>query len=416
MLTTTKFWLWLTSRVPLMPAWKVLEHFGTPDKAYFAEKTEYDAVPDLTAEERLALSDKSVEKADEILEDCQRLNVRILTWQDSDYPERLRSIELPPMVLYLKGRPIRFDEEAMIAMAGTRHASPYGMRMARTFARELTEGGALVVTGVAKGCDQNAVMGAFDARGNVVAVLPGGVDVPFQNDDSGKLLYRDLARYGTMVSEYPPGTPNHGEHFRQRNRILTGLCLALLCVEAGQRSGTLQVAAYAREQDRTTFVIPARVDDLSARGTNELICQGYALPVLSGHDILVHYTGMYPHLLRHTVPVSPSRTAKKPAEIATEPVETSAAEASTLPEDSKKGVDSGKTVDYIDLDTFDDTLTQDEKQILRSIGSNVVTTEELIAGTGLNAGSLMASLTLLTIRGLVISEDGGRFRCAVSFN
>lgn len=414
MLTTTKFWLWLTSSVPLIPAWKVLEHFGTPEKAYFAEKAEYESIADLTEEERLSLSDKSVERADEILEDCQRLNVRILTWQDSDYPERLRSIELPPMVLYVKGRPIRFDEEAMIAMAGTRHASPYGMHMARTFAREITEGGGLVVTGVAKGCDQNAVMGAFDARGRVVAVLPGGVDVPFQTDESGKLLYRDLARYGTMVSEYPPGTPNHGEHFRMRNRILTGLCLALLCVEAGKRSGTLQVAAYAREQDRTTFVIPARVDDMSAWGTNALMCQGYALPVLSGRDILVHYTAMYPQLLRRSVPVSSPRATKKPDEMPSEPVEASAAEPSALPEVSKKGVDSGKAVDYIDLDTFDDTLTQDEKQILRAIGAQVVTAEELIAKTGLNAGSLMASLTLLTIRGLVISEDGGRFRCAVS--
>lgn len=412
MLTTTKFWLWLTSSVRLAPAWQVLEHFGTPEKAYFADRAEYETISDLSAEECLALSDKSVEKAENILADCQRLGVRILTWQDADYPERLRSIELPPMVLYVKGRPVRFDEEAMIAMAGTRHASPYGMYMARTFAREITEGGALVVTGVAKGCDQNAIMGAFDARGSVVAVLPGGVDVPFQSDGHGKLLYRDLARYGTLISEYPPGTPNQGEHFRMRNRVLTGLCLALLCVEAGKHSGTLQVAAYAREQDRTTFVVPARVDDVSARGTNELMCQGYALPVLSGRDILVHYTAMYPHLLRPAVPVSPFKAGKNPVKSAPKEVETPAAEPAGQPKDSKMGVDSGKGVDYIDVDTFDDSLTQEEQQIIRSIGSNVVTTEELIAETGLSASNLMATLTLLTIRGLVIPEDGGRFRCS----
>lgn len=416
MLTTTKFWLWLTDSLPVTTAWTVLEHFGTPEKVYFAEKEAYAAIPDLSEKELGALLNKSMDHVDRILADCQRLSIRILTWQDSEYPERLRSIELPPMVLYLKGRPIHFDDEPLIAMAGTRKASEYGLRMARSFAHDITAGGGIVVTGVAKGCDQNAVMGAFDARGTVVAVLPGGIDVPFTNEESSRLLYRDLARYGTMVSEYPPGTANKGAHFFMRNRILTGLSLAVLCVEAGRRSGTLQVAGYAREQDRTTFVIPARIDDEAAAGTNELMCGGYALPVMSGRDILVHYTAMYPQLLRRTVPVSPSaakavesKKIKVSAQLKEPEVSVS---SDSLPENSQKRVDSQKTVDYIDVDTFHDTLTTDEKQILDAIGSGTATAEELIAATGIQAGSLMATLTLLTIRGLVISEDGGRFRCA----
>lgn len=393
MLTTTKFWLWLTTQVSIDAAWRVLQRFGEPEKAYFADDQDYLSVQGLTEAERQALTDKSTQKVDQILADCQRLHVRILTWQDADYPDRLRSIDLPPMVLYILGRFPQFDGEAVIAMAGTRRASSYGLSMARMFAREITEGGGLVLTGVAPGCDQNAIMGAFDARGSVAVVLPGGVDVPFQNSESSRRLYRDLARYGSLITEYPPGTPNLRQHFRMRNRILSGLSTALLCVEAGQHSGVLQVAAYAREQERTVFVIPARIGDRTAAGTNQLMCEGYALPVLSGQDILVHYTARFPQLLRRCglepEPLAPSNPAPPP-------------------EEDKKGVDSEKSVDYSDLEK-PENLSPAETQILKVLGDQSVTTEELIAQTGLSAADLMASLTLLSLRGYVTPEGGGRF-------
>lgn len=422
MLTPTKFWIWLTQALPPIAAWRVLEQFGTPEKVYFADKPEYARIPELSEKELNALSDKSMECTEQIIADCQRLSVRTITWQDADYPERLRMIELPPMVLYVKGRPLHFDDEPLIAMAGTRKASPYGMKMARIFARQITEGGGLVVTGVAKGCDQNAIMGAFDARGSVIAVLPGGVDVPFSKEESSRLLYRDLARYGTMVSEYPPGTPNTGKHFHMRNRILTGLSLAVLCVEAGRRSGTLQVAAYAREQDRTVYVVPARLDDESAYGTNELMCSGYALPVMSGREILEAYVAMYPRLLRtpaQAAPTPASQQAAEPERAEEKPViieqpkpEKSEQPPVTLPENSETGVDTGKTTDYIDVDTSNQSLTQDERQLLRCFGPGVMTAEELIAASGMSAPTVMAALTMLAINGSVISEDGGRFRLA----
>lgn len=411
MLTTTKFWLWLSTQVSLVTAWRVLDQFGTPEKAYFADPEEYESIPGLSQEELQALSDKSVRQVERILEDCQRLHVRIVTWQDAAYPDRLRGIELPPLVLYFQGRPLQIDDEPVIAMAGTRRASPYGLTMARTFAREITQGGGLVLTGVAYGCDTNAIMGAFDARGSVAVVLPGGVDVPFSSSGSGVALYQDLQRYGTLISEYPPGTPNRKEHFRMRNRLLTGMAIGVLCVEAPRHSGTLQVAAYAREQDRDVFVVPARVDDISAAGTNDLMCQGFAMPIMSGRDLLGYFTAVYPQLLRQQE--KPLRKVKPAATPAPEVVPEAVIAASAPDSVSEKKVDTAKSEAYIDLDSVKDSLSEQEKRILTAMGSDSVTSEELIAATGLNAADLMSTLTLLTLRSLVIPEDAGRFRSAV---
>lgn len=409
MLTTTKFWLWLSTQVSLMTAWRVLDQLGTPEKAYFADPEEYESISGLSQEELRALSDKSVTQVETILEDCQRLHVRIVTWQDAAYPDRLRDIELPPLVLYFQGRPLQIDAEPVIAMAGTRRASPYGLAMARVFAREITQGGGLVLTGVARGCDTNAIMGAFDAQGSVAVILPGGVDVPFTSSASGAALYQDLHRFGTLISEYPPGTPNRKEHFRMRNRLLTGLAVGVLCVEAPRHSGTLQVAAYAREQDRDVFVIPARIDDISAAGTNDLMCQGYAMPIMSGRDLLGYYTAVYPQLLRtQEKPFRKIKPAPDP-----EPAKKEAAPPSAPDPVSEKKVDTEKSGAYIDLDSVKDSLSQQEQSILTAMGSDSVTSEELIAATGLSAAELMSALMMLTLKSLVISEDTGRFRSAV---
>ena len=123
MLTELKAWLWLTRRLECGPAWQVLRHFGGPERAYFADPAEYALIPRLSPAQRQALGDKSLDREDQILARCDRAGIGLLTWQDSLYPERLRNIELPPLVLYFRGTLPRFDEEIAIAMAGTRRAT-----------------------------------------------------------------------------------------------------------------------------------------------------------------------------------------------------------------------------------------------------------------------------------------------------
>ena len=221
-MSALKYWIWLASRRGLGPAGAltVLDYFVTPERAYYAGREEYEVLP-LLPSQRRSLADKSLDQAERILGDCDRLGLRIMTFQDADYPQRLRALADPPMVLYIRGRVFRFDEEAAIGVVGARDPTPYGEKWAERFGLELASGGALVVSGIAKGLDTCAIKGALKAGGPVVSVLGGGVDVPYPPQN--RYLHEDVAAAGALISEYPPGTENVGSHFPQRNRILSGL-------------------------------------------------------------------------------------------------------------------------------------------------------------------------------------------------
>lgn len=263
MLSAIKYWIWLATALEPPAAWLVYNHFGSPEDAFFADNPSYDCIEGLSQPQRAALKEKDLGHVEEILEDCTRNNIHVITWQDADYPERLRNGIAPPLVLYLRGRLCRFDDEAAIAMAGTRRASPYGKQMAREIAYEITVQGGLVATGIVGGCDFNAATGALRAGGPLVCVTAGGVDVPYYASDSGHRFLADVAAAGTLISQMPPGTPHLGALFAKRNRLLTGLTLGTVCVEAGVRSGTLQVAKLAIDQSRDVYAVPANVGVLS---------------------------------------------------------------------------------------------------------------------------------------------------------
>ncbi len=221
-MSNLKHWIWLTQRRGLagQAAFRVLEHFGSPEQAYVGDEGAYALVGGLSGEAVRSLMDKSLDGANEVLGDCDRLGIRLLTLQDATYPERLAAIHQPPMVLYWKGRQIAFDEEVAIAMVGTRGATPYGVRVAAQLAMELTRKGALIVTGMAQGIDASAVRGALKAGGPVVSVLGCGIDVVYPRYHWE--LYEDVAAVGALISEYPPGTEPRGGNFPIRNRIISG--------------------------------------------------------------------------------------------------------------------------------------------------------------------------------------------------
>lgn len=224
---------------------------------------------------------------------AQRLGLRILTMQDADYPARLRGIFEPPCLLYVKGTLPAFDEEVAVAMVGTRACTPYGTQSAEKIAYGLAKQGALVVSGAARGIDSAAHRGALRAGGVTVAVLGNGLDVVYPEENAG--LYRDIAATGALLSEYPPGTAAEGWHFPIRNRIISGLCLATVVVEAPlERSGALITANTALEQGRDVFAVPGPIDASASRGCNRLIADGAGL-VSESWDILREYQAMYPH-------------------------------------------------------------------------------------------------------------------------
>ena len=255
-MASLKYWLWLSQLEGLSRSQRLalLEHFGQPDKVYYGDREEYALVEGMTRQGLTALEDKSTGRADVILGDCQRLGLRIVTIHDAEYPDRLRNIYEPPLLLYVQGRMPAFDDEVAIAMVGSRKASPYAQSMGEKLAFQMAGLGALIVSGLAAGGDAAAHRGALRSGGFTAAVIAGGHDIIYPREN--RWLYEDVAAHGALVSEYPPGTEAEGWHFPVRNRILSGLCLGVLAVECRLFSGTMNTVRHALEEFTVQTVLP----------------------------------------------------------------------------------------------------------------------------------------------------------------
>ncbi len=209
------------------------------------------------------------------IEDCEKKNIRLISFSDSDYPSLLKQISHPPVLLYVQGN-FHEADEAAIAVVGSRHPNLYGLSHARAFSRELANYGLTIVSGLAQGVDQAAHEAALEiSYGRTIAILGCGVDV-FYPSNSKKLRERILER-GAIISEYALGTPPLAENFPRRNRIIAGLSQGVLVVQAHSRSGSLITAREAAEQGREVFAIPGPIDLLGSRGTHSLIKDGATL-------------------------------------------------------------------------------------------------------------------------------------------
>ena len=308
-----KYWVWLTTLPGLGERAKLqlLAHFGSPEEIYFAPEGELLLAEGITKLQAALLADKSLDRAEKVLEDCARDGQFLLTMDDAGYPARLRNIYDPPLLLYGKGSLPLFDDEVAVTVVGTRDCTPYGVRAASQLGYELARQGALLVSGMAKGIDGEALKGALRAGGFTAAVLGGGADVVYPA--ANRRLYEDIAATGVILSEYPPGTEPKGDHFPVRNRLLSALSLATVVVEAPEKSGALITAATALEQGREVFAVPGPFDAPKSRGCNALIREGAGL-VCEAWDVLSFYESRFPHKLRPlraTIPPLPKARSRR---------------------------------------------------------------------------------------------------------
>lgn len=408
-MSTIRHWLWLSTRgsEPGQYAARLLDAFGSPEAVYHADGEAYEQVEGLPSKVKSALRDKSMAGAEQILQDCDRLGLRILTLQDADYPDRLRQIDTPPCVLYVKGQLPRMDEEAAVAIVGARQASPYGVMAARKLGLELARQGALVVSGSARGVDAAALQGAMQGGGRVVSVLGNGIDVIYPAGNAA--LYEDVARSGALISEYPPGTEPKGAHFPVRNRLLAGLSLGVVVAEGTETSGALITARWATEQDRDVFAVPGNIDAPLSRGPNSLIRRGEAKLVLDAWDILEEYEFLYPAKLhpRNPLPVQAETARLTETRPSAPSAPTGSPTGEPKPEKPKEEVPEKLIVD---LRQEPEAFTDDEAAILRTLQRvESLTADSLVEETGIPARRIMSALTMLQVRQLVTEGAGKRF-------
>ena len=393
-MSALKFWVWLTEQNRLGgPARQaLLEHFGSPEEVYYAEPGDLLQVEGITADQVQALENKSLDRAQSILEECGRKDIFLLTAQDALYPQRLKNIYDPPLLLYGRGSMPLFDEEAAVAVVGTRSCSPYGIRTAERFGFEMSKQGGLVVSGLARGIDAASQLGALRAGGLTAAVLGCGVDVvyPPENDR----LYEDVAASGVLLSEYPPGAEPFGWHFPARNRILSGLCLATLVVEAPEKSGALITAATALEQGRDVFAIPGPLDAEGSVGCNRLIRDGAGLATESW-DILREYQSRYPHKLHPDGEKLPPLPKK--SEI-------------FYPERSKKPKVASSGLPVINVRRNAEGLTDDQIKVLRILDDKEpMLTDDIALRANVPVRRILSAVTMLEIDGYTRQEGLRKF-------
>ncbi len=249
----------------------LLQVFGRAADAWRASQADLEAAGLPAAVAQAVVRTRHRVDPAERLAAWEQAGIRVLTWQDADYPERLRPLPQAPPVLYVRGALQPRDAWAA-AIVGTRKMTGYGRRVAEDVATYLAEQGVTVVSGLARGIDGVAHRAALQAGGRTLAVLGSGVDVVYPPEH--RPLAAAIVEQGALLSEFPPGTRPEGPHFPRRNRLISGLALAVVVVEAGERSGALITATFAAEQGREVFAVPGSIYAATSQGTLWLLQQG----------------------------------------------------------------------------------------------------------------------------------------------
>lgn len=367
-------WLREEARLSTRRIREAREHFGGALEACRA-LNEGDLF--FTPREREQKANASWKRAEKVLENCRKAGARAICYEEDGYPEDLRQIYDPPAVLYLKGTMPRWEEMPVLAIVGRRKASPLGLETARRFAQVLSAHGFLIVSGLAQGADGAAHQGALEGPTPTVAVLGTAIDQCYPASHNG-LLRRILEKEGAALSEYPPGRRGYPGYFPRRNRIISGLSLGVLVVEAARKSGSLITAATALEQERDVFAVPGSIDRPEYEGCNQLIRSGATLctdPV----EICQEYAGRFPGL------VMGLEEKAQEKELEQEMPQSASGKSKPAP--------AG--------------LTGREKLIVDSM-DGLTHIDAICQNTGLATGEVLTSLTMLQIRG-VVRERGAKY-------
>lgn len=440
------YWLWLQEicgAASMIPELLLSAFDRDIEKVYLSKAEDYARVDGLRSSTVQKLCNKALEGPMQTLAYCKNEGIGILTPDSPLYPKRLLRIQGKPAVIFYRGILVDLDKEVCIAEVGTRDMTEYGSRMAYTMAYDMAKAGAVVVSGMAKGVDGMAHRGALDAGGYTVAVLGCGVDRAYPSEH--RSLMNEIIKSGVVMSEFKPFTAPFGRNFPQRNRIISGLSLGTLVIEAPSKSGALITAKDALKQGRDVFAIPGKLGEMNSMGGNDLIKEG-ARMVTSASDLLLEYQSVYPSKIdlnkitairsRNFAPASHA-AAKAPytaraqgddaliKSMLEESERFIASSSSQTPfvyvTESKKDEELGSYAEAPrekneikeKKQTFviPDGVSDDQRAILELLDSEgEMNADRLSVRTGMPIADVLSELTMLEIEGHVCALPGGNYK------
>lgn len=362
-----KEWIWFANLKGITTRKKaeLLRLFNSPAEIYKADAIELAKTGVLNRDNITAVLSKEYrDTVDRTIEEIDKKNINVITLNSSTYPELLKNICDPPVCLYVKGK--LHADELSIAVVGSRRASGYGITVARKISGELAQSNICVISGMARGIDTAAHVGALSVKGRTIAVLGCGIDLVYPPEN--KKLMEQIIEYGAVISEYPPGVEPAPHHFPVRNRIVSGMSVGVLVVEAGEKSGSLITAQLALEQGRDVYALPGNVISINSKGTNKLIQDGAKL-VTSVQDILdeLHWYKNF----------------------------------------------NTKNVHFENNSKINSSLDNDEKDVFELLSFESLYIDEIQKKLSINMPLLHSILLSLEMKGLIKRDPGGKYRIEV---
>ncbi len=438
------YWIWLSLKLNNQNSvfQHLLDLFGnSPYEIYKANEDELNRASHLSELQKRTLLDKNLDEALSIFNYCKWNRVGIMTYGDGIYPESLKSMKKPPILLYYMGNIPNLNNRVCVSVVGTRKMTEYGMRSCYKIAYELASAGAVVVSGMALGIDSVAHAGTIGARGTTIAVLGCGIDVIYPKQH--RKLRKYICEHGAVITAYHPSTPAYKNNFPERNAIISALSEGTLVVEAPRSSGALITADRAAEQSRTVYALPGSIEEPMSEGPNYLIKNG-AVAITCARDILGYYfenhsrfvdpvklrqgelSSEFDNGILEDVGINVTCYGKGPKENPksllrklNEQLNNNAEQNSDYYSVPKiKKINENNTVQKeenisVEPAPVDESalegLTEEQRRIFNDLSCDKPTSVDTLAKGGYSIGTLMATLTILEIKGLITSLPGGMY-------
>ncbi len=436
------YYIWLNTKLYAgSTAPKILlEHYKDIEKVFEASYDDYKALG-IGSGDAAHLCDKTLDDAKRHYEYCAKEHIGILCYDNPYYPGRLKCISDPPAMFYYKGKIEMLDDNACFAMVGTRSCSENGLRYSYRLGYKAAARGAVVVNGLAAGCDAAALAGALDADGYVVGLL--GCEIDRIYPPANKDLFKRVASQGLILTEFPPFSKPEGRNFPVRNRVISGMTLGTVILEADADSGALITATHAFSQGKKLYALPGDITDTLYEGPLQLIKNG-AKPITDADDFVLEYALMFPHRINAKAKISiPEKGENSFVEFAFSAYGTKKTEGAagkkTLPEPNKFSkakskpknkqenikVDSkehpAQPSDVLRVKTMPEqstsvsqkkdysALSVPEQAIMELFEKNETLSADEIASHGFKVDDVLSSLTMLEIYGYLKALPGGRY-------